>query len=46
MATVLADLAGTFGGQRFEGRFRYLGTWTRRDADWKVVAGSVRKLAG
>jgi ketosteroid isomerase-like protein len=46
VATVLADLEGSFDGQRFEGRFRYLRTWAGRGADWKVVAGSVQRLAG
>ncbi len=41
VAVVLADLAGTLGGQAFEGRFRYLRTWVRGGPDWKIVSGSV-----
>lgn len=41
VAVVVADVAGTFKGQEFKGRFRYIRTWARNDEGWKVIAGSV-----
>lgn len=40
-AVVVADMAGTFKGQEFQGRYRYIRTWVRTDEGWKVIAGSV-----
>lgn len=34
-----AELEGTFGGQAFAGRFRYLRVWMQRDNKWQIVAG-------
>ncbi len=41
VTVVLADLAGVFKGQAFEGSFRYLRTWQRFGEAWRIVAGSV-----
>ena len=44
VATVVATMAGTFRGQDFAGRFRYLRTWHRTEGRWQVVAGCVVQL--
>lgn len=41
IVSVLADLAGTFDGERFEGTFRYVRTWRKERGDWRVIAGAV-----
>ena len=41
VAVVLADVAGVFKGQAFEGSFRYLHTWQRSSDGWLVIAGRV-----
>lgn len=41
VSVVVADMAGTFKGQEFQGRYRYIRTWARTDEGWKVIAGSV-----
>jgi len=46
VATVAAVVSGTFKGQPFSGRFRYLRTWARTRAGWQVVAGSVSAMTG
>ncbi len=43
---VVADLAGTFKGEAFANRCRYLRIWALKDGAWKVVAGSVCNLDG
>ena len=35
---VLVELAGTFDGVPFGGRFRYTRTWTREDGAWRAIA--------
>ena len=42
---VLANLAGTFKGQAFEGYHRYARTWVRLDKGWQIVSGSVCVVA-
>ena len=41
VTTVLANLAGIFKGQAFDGKFRYIRTWVREEHGWCIVAGSV-----
>ena len=45
VAVVAADLAGTFKGQEFEGRFRYIRTWIHDGQGWQIIAGSVCAVA-
>jgi ketosteroid isomerase-like protein len=45
IAVVVADMAGIFKGQEFEGRYRYIRTWTRSSEGWRVIAGSVCAVA-
>jgi hypothetical protein len=46
VAVVVAELAGIFKGQEFEGRYRYIRTWVRSGEGWQVIAGSVCAVAG
>ena len=41
VSTVLAKMSGTFNGEPFAGRFRYIRTWAKTATDWRIVAGSV-----
>ncbi|HEY5801281.1 MAG TPA: hypothetical protein VIT92_13735 [Burkholderiaceae bacterium] len=45
VATVLADMAGVFTGQAFDGhyryRYRYIRTWQQAAGRWQVIAASV-----
>jgi len=41
ITTVRANMAGTFKGAAFEGRYRYIRTWVRGESGWRIVAGSV-----
>lgn len=41
---VTADLAGTFDGTAFAGRFRYCRFWVRTAGTWQVHGGSVVAL--
>ena len=45
VALVTADLAGSFDGAAFRGRFRYCRFWVRHADGWKVQGGSVVALA-
>jgi hypothetical protein len=44
VAVVVADLEGVFKGEEFEGRYRYIRTWVRSGAAWRIIAGSVCAL--
>lgn len=44
IALVTADLAGTFDGESFSGRFRYCRFWGRSGGTWQVLGGSVVAL--
>ncbi|MEO0557077.1 MAG: nuclear transport factor 2 family protein [Bacteroidota bacterium] len=39
VVNVLLDMTGTFGGDPFEGAFRYTRVWHDRGGNWRVVAG-------
>ncbi|WP_315385997.1 nuclear transport factor 2 family protein [uncultured Stenotrophomonas sp.] len=41
VTAVAAQLSGTFDGAAFSGRFRYCRFWTKTDAGWRVLGGSV-----
>lgn len=45
VTVVLANLAGTFQGQAFEGYSRYTRTWILGSKGWKIVSGSVCAVA-
>jgi ketosteroid isomerase-like protein len=42
---VVAKMAGTFKGQPFAGRSRYLRTWVNTTKGWRIVGGSVCNLS-
>lgn len=44
VTAVAAQLSGTFDGAAFSGRFRYCRFWTKTDAGWQVLGGSVVAL--
>jgi ketosteroid isomerase-like protein len=44
IAIVQANLAGVFKGQAFDGHYRYIRTWLRKEQSWRIVAGSVCAL--
>ncbi|WP_207759538.1 hypothetical protein [Stenotrophomonas indicatrix] len=44
MAIITADLAGTFDGAAFSGRFRYCRFWAKTAGVWQVLGGSVVAL--
>ena len=39
VVVVDAEMAGQFGGEDFNGRFRYTRVWRKEDAGWRVVVG-------
>ena len=39
-STVLATIAGSMHGSRFEGRFRYLRFWSHSPSGWRILAGT------
>jgi ketosteroid isomerase-like protein len=41
VVAVLADVAGTYAGQPFRARCRYVRVWAERNGQWQVAAGSV-----
>jgi hypothetical protein len=45
VATVVAAMAGSFKGQAFAGRCRYLRVWLQCAQGWRIVGGSVCALA-
>ena len=46
VVTALADLAGSYDGDGFAGRFRYTRVWSRdRIGRWQVVAGQASAIA-
>jgi ketosteroid isomerase-like protein len=38
---VLMEMAGSFQGQTFEGRYRYTRVWQNRNGAWQIVAAHV-----
>lgn len=46
IAVVRARIAGSMGGAPFEGTFRWVRTWLRRETGWRIVAGGVCAVAG
>ncbi|QKW56774.1 nuclear transport factor 2 family protein [Stenotrophomonas sp. NA06056] len=44
VALTTADLAGTFDGAAFSGRFRYCRFWGKKGGVWQVLGGSVLAL--
>ncbi len=44
VTVVTADLAGTFDGTEFHGRYRYCRFWTKTAKGWQVLGGSVVAL--
>lgn len=44
VTVVTADLAGTFDGTAFHGRYRYCRFWTKTAKGWQVLGGSVVAL--
>jgi ketosteroid isomerase-like protein len=44
IAVVTTFLAGSANGQPFEGQFRYIRTWMKREGGWRIVAGSVSQV--
>ena len=44
VAVVEAELDGVFRGAIVNGRHRYLRAWSRSDAGWRIIAGSVCAL--
>lgn len=44
ITVVVTNMAGTFKGETFGGRTRYIRTWLRGDSGWRIVAGSVRAI--
>lgn len=45
VAVVEAELDGVFRGETVTGRYRYLRVWSRTEAGWRIIAGSVCALA-
>jgi hypothetical protein len=46
VASVTAELAGSFDGTEFAGHFRYCRFWVRTATGWQVLGGSVVALPG
>ncbi len=44
LVTKTIDLKGTYSGEYFEGKFRYLRVWKISGGKWKVIAGSCNKI--
>lgn len=45
IVTVAVAMKGSFQGNAFSGRFRYLRAWHNHDGEFRVVAGSVFSLS-
>ena len=44
IVTLVADVAGTYDGQSFSGRFAYTRVWEAADGHWKVAAAHCSAL--
>jgi uncharacterized protein YchJ len=42
--SVVAEVAGIFKQQVFQGRFRYLRVWSKTSDQWRIIAGSVTAI--
>lgn len=44
VVAVLAEVAGTYGGQPFRGPARYVRVWAERHGCWQIAGGSVSQV--
>lgn len=44
VVAVLAEVAGTYAGQSFQGLARYVRVWAERGGRWQVAGGSVSQV--
>ncbi len=46
VVTVKMAISGTFGDFDISGMYRYLRVWENMNGNWRVITGSVTKIAG